>query len=375
MTKPFCVLVVDDDEIQRLLNREALQLGFEVLEATCGEQAIQLAKDHHPDIILMDILMPDMDGYQTCQAIKGLESMEQVPVLFISTQPELEDRLAAYAAGGEDFISKPVQPAELRQKVERLALHLGEHQAISQQASEAFGAAMSAMTAAGEQGQVLNAMRSYFGCKTLEQLARLVLEVCSQFGLERCILLKAVNGDIKLNQQGNISAIESGALDLLSEGDRIFSLGKQTAFHYGGLTLLIRNMPIQDVELCGRLRDHLAMLAEGAEERRGAIVTESALLQLYNLALHNVENIDQNYKVLCTQTELILNNMLNDIELAFVALGLTNAQEEQVSLLLRRATDEVTRIYREGLGLEQQVSQLQHALLDQQGVLPASPHG
>lgn len=103
------VLIVDDDAAIRLLSRETLeQAGFDVLEAEDGAGALALFEEVHPDIILLDVTMPEMDGFTVCASVRRMPAGERVPVLIMTGLDDMESIHRAYNAGATDFITKPI---------------------------------------------------------------------------------------------------------------------------------------------------------------------------------------------------------------------------------------------------------------------------
>ena len=103
------VLVVDDDDAARLMARAALeQSGFDVLEAEDGKPAIEIFRDSHVDIVLLDVLMLEIDGFTACQAIREMESGQHVPILMMTGLDDVESIDRAYEVGATDFITKPI---------------------------------------------------------------------------------------------------------------------------------------------------------------------------------------------------------------------------------------------------------------------------
>jgi len=115
---PARILVVDDDPMNRQLLRDLLEgSGYAVVEASDGVAACDSAQACIPDIILLDVLMPGMDGLEVCKRIKSDNRTQHVPVILITSQREREDRLSGIAAGASDFLTKPVDAVELRLRV------------------------------------------------------------------------------------------------------------------------------------------------------------------------------------------------------------------------------------------------------------------
>ena len=112
------VLVVDDDSTMRLLARETLeQAGFRVEEAEDGQAAVSAFEALRPDVILLDVMMPVLDGFEVCAALRKLEGGEDVPVLMMTGLHDADSLNRVYAVGATDFITKPVMWAMLTHRV------------------------------------------------------------------------------------------------------------------------------------------------------------------------------------------------------------------------------------------------------------------
>jgi DNA-binding response OmpR family regulator len=111
---PKTVLVVDDDRPMRALSRVSLEeAGFRVLEAAGGEEALELVRDERPDLILLDIMMPGISGWEVTSALLADRSTDQIPIIFISARRELADRVRAFGLGAQDYVTKPFDPTAL----------------------------------------------------------------------------------------------------------------------------------------------------------------------------------------------------------------------------------------------------------------------
>ena len=119
------ILIVDDKaESLLVLKRILIGRGYQVRAVTSGAQALEAVGLQVPDLILLDILMPEMDGYEVCRQLKADDRLRDVPVLFLSALGETEDKVKAFAAGGVDYITKPFQVEEV---MVRLQTHLALH--------------------------------------------------------------------------------------------------------------------------------------------------------------------------------------------------------------------------------------------------------
>ena len=116
------ILVVDDDpDIVEILKYNLKNSGYSVKSAGNGVDAIKKAKKFIPDIILMDVMMPEMSGIEACEEIKNIDQLSQAIIIFLSARSEDYTQISAYDAGADDYISKPVKPKILLKKISNIA--------------------------------------------------------------------------------------------------------------------------------------------------------------------------------------------------------------------------------------------------------------
>jgi class 3 adenylate cyclase/CheY-like chemotaxis protein len=133
------ILVVDDlAQNVRLLEAVLSPKGFRVAAASSGEQALDVLSKEHPDVVLLDILMPGMDGYEVCRRIRQEPGTAFLPVIMITASGE-EEKIRAIEAGADDFVSKPFDQAELLARVRSLVRIKRYHDTIEHQADELAG--------------------------------------------------------------------------------------------------------------------------------------------------------------------------------------------------------------------------------------------
>lgn len=118
------ILIVDDDAHIRDVLRYALNKeGFDIVEAENGQQALQIFENDPPDLVVLDIMMPELDGISAC---RELRKTSQVPIIFLSSKDDEIDRILGLELGGDDYISKPFSPRELVARVRAVLRRVGE---------------------------------------------------------------------------------------------------------------------------------------------------------------------------------------------------------------------------------------------------------
>ncbi|HET8680222.1 MAG TPA: diguanylate cyclase [bacterium] len=123
-SRPPKLLVVDDEEaILDLLRRRLEALGCEVAVLSGGSQVLQTAREYLPDLVLLDVMMPDLDGFSVCEALKQDPQVRDIPVLLMTARAEVESRIKGLEMGAHDYIPKPFETSELMARV-RAALRV-----------------------------------------------------------------------------------------------------------------------------------------------------------------------------------------------------------------------------------------------------------
>jgi two-component system alkaline phosphatase synthesis response regulator PhoP len=127
------VLIIDDEAPIRLLCRVNLEAeGMDVVEAGDGPSGLELARAEQPDVVLLDVMMPGLDGWAVAQELLDDVDTEEIPIIFLTARAEFRDRARGLDIGGVDYITKPFNPVELAPLVRRLLerIELGERDAM-----------------------------------------------------------------------------------------------------------------------------------------------------------------------------------------------------------------------------------------------------
>src|SRR5713101_4563398 len=159
-------MIVDDNPANlKLLADMLLQQGHEVCSFPLGRLALAAAMKNPPDLILLDINMPEMNGYEVCERLKSTEELSEIPVIFLSALNETQDKVKAFRSGAVDYISKPFQFEEVHARVEtHLKLH-GFQRALklqNERLEEAVAARTRELAEANERLTILDRSKNEF---------------------------------------------------------------------------------------------------------------------------------------------------------------------------------------------------------------------
>ena len=115
------ILVIEDEkDLQKVLDYNRRQAGHEVLAALCGREGFKLAKGHHPDLVILDLMLPDIAGTEVCKTLKRDSHTKNIPVLMLTAKSEEIDRVVGFELGADDYVIKPFSVRELLLRIEAI---------------------------------------------------------------------------------------------------------------------------------------------------------------------------------------------------------------------------------------------------------------
>jgi len=113
------ILLVDDSSTMLLMEQVVLRRAYEVVKATDGAQALRVAAEERPDLILLDVEMPNIDGLEACRLLRAMEATRSTPIIMVTTHGEQATVDVAFANGATDYVTKPIDQADLLRKIRK----------------------------------------------------------------------------------------------------------------------------------------------------------------------------------------------------------------------------------------------------------------
>lgn len=342
------ILVVDDDELMRTMIGDTIGDCYRVTGVGTGDDCLAAATIERPDVILLDVEMPGMDGYETCRQLKADFELSAIPVIFVSAHDQIESRLRGYEAGGDDYIVKPVDLREVQAKVATLLHKLSERAQLREMANHASQTAMTAMCSVSEVGSLLQTLQTFNICAAHRDLAETAIKGLAAYGLEGAVQVRTPDGPLTRASRGEASPLEASVIGHMSGMERVVRYRNRLSITYPHVSLLVGNMPLNDADRCSRLSDHLAVLAESAEVRAAALIADAetrqrgeriaAAVQRVTQTLAEIDH-DQRYSRIATG--IAIQDLTTQLERAYVSLALTEAQEDYISRICSEGVSKV----------------------------------
>lgn len=330
------ILVVDDEELNRDLLVHLLKDEFETRVAEDGEQALKLAAEDVPDLILLDIQMPMLDGYETCRKLKENEVTRHSPVIFVSSNTQEEEILKGYEVGAADYFVKPFKQDELKLKIHQNIDLRNQHKAFEDRLDEANKVAFQALTDTSAYGVITVFLVDALKSESSEALAELLFNTTSNWGLH-CTLQVRTPGGIENFADNKINnPIEDKVLSATVSHGRIVDFGPRTIFNDRHCSLLVKNMPVDDELTYGKYKDYLARLIEGIDGRVAAMIAEQTIrkrTQQIKSVFENMLNAfsgiqEQNYQ-LRSGSANIIEQMREDMQVTVSEVSVSDDLSEE----------------------------------------------
>ncbi len=255
------VLTIDDDKVIHHLVEEALRGSGKVIHAKNGEEGLRKAQTHRPDIILLDVEMPDINGYDVCRTLKEDPELRETPVMFLSAKTDLAERIKGYGSGADDYIVKPFAASELKARIEVLYQYKKKSAQLKKDIKQAQQTAEIAMSDSGDMGRVVRYVTQSYRSRDLPALAQSFLSFFTPFELDVVVAFWCHGVGVYFSNLGDCP-LEHELMESQRYAGRFIDFDNNTIVNYPKVSLLVKNMPMDDPALYGRYKDLFPHLLE-----------------------------------------------------------------------------------------------------------------
>lgn len=244
------ILAVDDDRINlRIIGGILRHEGYELAEAVSGEQALEVYPTFRPNLVLLDVMMPGIDGFMTCRTLKKVYGDKCAPVIFVTAKSEADDVVMGFDAGGVDYLTKPFRPKEV---VARIRTHLSNQQLVEQQ--KLLVEQLSKANEAKDRflGMCAHDLRNPLS--SIRGLAELMDEnALGTLSLEQREIIQTIHGASQsmlelVNELLDVATIEAGQLKLAKEPTHIADIVERSV-HLSNIEAAKKNTRIELVKI------------------------------------------------------------------------------------------------------------------------------
>ena len=369
MNHQYTIFNVDDVEASRLMIESMFGHIFKVESFASGEACVQRMAEQLPDLFLLDVDMPGMDGFTLCRQIKGQFASSTVPVIFVSALDDLESQLSGYDAGGDDFIAKPFRFSELKHKVEVLRRIAEDKSTLQHQLDDSALLTDLVLSNLDEYAVLIKFLRSLNDCAGFRDVADAILAMLQSYKLEGALQFRLPEFEITLNQAGEVRPLEASIINQVRCMGTVAEFKTRAAFNFERVSVLVNNMPVADPDMCGRLRDHLAIAVETVDAKLLALLehqdnaeTKTEMATLLQALGTTVRTFGEKYEKARYRGSETTRLLQADLDVSFAHLGMSEEHEQSIKNIVQGRADELVNIFDFGAETEQALNDLSQRL-------------
>lgn len=342
------VLIVDDDRFAQKLIVRALMAQYDLKTAFDGAEAISIALEWMPDAILLDVEMPIKNGYEVCESLKNNPITAAIPIIFLSGNDALREKLLGFELGAEDYLVKPFESDILNAKVKLAVTGYHEKIELNKKAQSAQVTAFEALTTSAELGRALRFVEHTFAIPSFDALAGALFKSMSEFGLSTSVMFVSATGPLFYSQNANtVPPLERDLLQVMHGQGRFKDFGCRTFCNYRQVSLLIKNMPLDDRERYGRIKDTIPFILGSVDGKIRALDVHQSLVTQADSLGQSVAAIATTLNSLSAQVSGghsaisdVMKLLLADLDDRLPKLGLEEDQEKYLVSRIDRAFTE-----------------------------------
>lgn len=362
MSQSFKVHVVDDDPLILDVIKMILEPDCQVRPFENAEACWAASQSDKPDMFLLDVNLPGMDGFTLCRKIKEDSGLCSTPVMFVSGHDTIDERIQGYDAGGDDFIVKPFEPEELLRKLKVAQNMVLSCRLLNEQVKEAEQLSSLIMASMDETGILLQFMSKLIAMETPREIAEGLLELLRRYRLEGVVQTRTGDEVLTVSAAGTDLPLEVSIIEHVRKQGRIFEFSRRSVHNFERVTLMINNLPVDDPDFCGRLRDHLSVAAQGTDSRLKAIQAEQGVLTALSSVGSTLMELRDAHQRNATDSTRLISALQETLLNSFYKLGLTDNQERFLQNLVSDFTGRMAEQLNRGLRTQETLQRLNDRL-------------
>jgi CheY-like chemotaxis protein len=385
VTKKYEVLVYTQADLSEHASK--LNAHFQITVCHSFEALIECSSCNNYHFILIDV---QQNGAESIRVLKDIKQSTQVclsdiPVVLLVENISLETQISAYEVGVDDCISTHEVFDVIVTRLQSTIFNGIANKQLKTQLKAATDVAMTAMSNTSDLGCNIQFLLDSHQCENFDQLGQLLFQSLNHYGLKCSLQMRGRFAVKNMEANGMEKTMESQLLSELKDKGRFFDFGYRTIVNYSSVSLLVKNMPLDDDMRYGIIKDNIFALVQGVEARIKALDTQSSLLKERQMQANllvemkqEIQQLDESYKALTNNVAGVVNTMATSIEDSMATLLLTDAQELVLHDHLEQGRNAVCDYFEKSAGMDDGLKEiidkvfLAHELNDQD---PQPSHG
>ena len=320
-------------------------------------------------VVIMDAINSGELDLDLCEQLVKNELLENCPVIVFSTGDCLKERIKALEIGCDDLVDESVPSEEACARITRSIFHKIASEQLSGRLQQASKMAHTVMADNSHLGANIQFLISLHDCDNIDQLGQAFFAAMNRYGLKCSLQMRSLMGTKNMEASGMAKDLESQLLSELKDKGRYIDFGKRTIVNYDNISLLIKNMPVDDAEKYGSLKDNLFPLLQGLNARVYALEDQfklnreqESLRQLSWEMTDAMASIKESYYKVMNDIVSGVESMAEAVAIKMPSFALTQADEDFLESVTANCVVKTNMILRDGIKLDETLSRLQESM-------------
>lgn len=335
MSKKYGVIVYNTASLSDSISK--LQQDYKLTHCQNYKSLLACANnaDHH--VLLIDDIPGDNTHFAFLDKIKNENppELESLSVVLLSSNMALEKRLLACELGADDCIPTQLDHDDLVTRLQSTIYNAIANKQLKDQLKAASDVAMAAMANTGDLGANIQFLLDSYQCQNFDQLGQLLFQSLNHYGITCSLQMRGKYKTKNMEANGMQKTMESRLLSELKDAGRFYDFGNRTVINYNRVSILIKNMPVDDSEKYGQIKDNIFALLQGADAKIEALDMEAnihlehqAQVNLVRRMESGIEHLGAQYRDMTAQIVGVVHELADSFEASMQTLLLTDEQEK-----------------------------------------------
>lgn len=366
MAEMLRILAIDDSPMSHKVIAKLITGRYEMESALSGAEGLEKIASFQPDLIMLDVTMPDMDGYECCQKLREIPATHNTPILFLSGRCGIEEKLKGYEVGGDDYITKPFDGEELLIKIKKhLDVKVGAEK-LTVKANRAASVAVAALKDTGYIGACLTFLEASFQCTDIPSVVEHLFTATKELGWSVSLQVRYGEGDSDTFYDMSVeNQLEGALMEKVCNEGLFIEFGQRVVCNIGNCSALIKNMPNDSSNNFCLMKDHLHTIMKGFHARVMYILTESQavrqrdiLSKVVNKTRLTLKETEGNFHTLMNAGAKIFDDVASEVDHVVEGLNLEEDQEKSVTDIMKGGLHKMSELHAYVLKEDQRLNKL-----------------
>jgi len=320
-------------------------------------------------ILVLDAINDAEPDVALWESLLQIEAMKNVPFMVLAASTNLQHKLKAFEIGCDDFIDSGTTGVEVCARITKSIFHRIANEQLHQRLEMATETARNAMVDNSDLGANIQFLLAVHDCDNLDQLGQQLFATLERYGLSCSLQLRSTLGIKDMEAHGMAKDLESQLLYQLKDSDRYIDFGQRTIVNYNRVSLLIKNMPLDDLEKYGAIKDNTFCLLQGLNARIVALedhcrlLAEKEALRKLSADINNtVSTLKDSYQGVMLQIVAVVECATEKIQHRLPMLALSDKDEQFIDKVTEQLIRETNQVFGEGLKVDEIFEQLERAV-------------